>query len=438
MFQGIIVDRNDLLLLLSEEGAFNAKTLTVNDIVEANRTGRYVACFRSDQRNTLEKKPVLIIEDDDIREFYAFVGTYTAAFHPFSSVFRVISRSAFESIFSNQDDIKRKLPRATIGIAIAEAMLQNGRATRSIDELSISHVRGTLSAPLLSALNIYGSNTPYQEIAHKWAVVFRAISGDKYTLSSEVTEVFDPLAQALFGSRSGPDSKLSRLISDIVHDVALSGKIESHHWDHFSSNFLGIREPFEKFRGPREERIRTLTTIIRNAELTADKNHAWSCFIGFMVALVSNGSLSYLPLSMEFSKNPSTVLWFAAWSSLLRENDILTTARALGLRCARDVFLVEDLFSSPRSDMSYDEFRNNASDKSFYNRLSNPRSAEIEIYPAVVSHIDLTRLLNDDRVMMQDSYARTVEEVQHYLERAKHALGRIGAGTSSRSRSRLK
>lgn len=446
MLHGNIIERDELLLLISGDRAPKPESISLDEMKAGLNRGRSAMLWENAKQAVSGARPVLVVRDSELREFFSFVGTYINTNVPFSAFYRVISLSNFIDLFDDSVlplyKMEKSKPRAhMVGLAIAEATLRRLDRSKKIESISVGEVRSTLASTLLSAAFSFGEDAPLSEISSRWTYLSDHISmeGDQ-AISRDVASIISKITAPL--NRSGKDKSYinSDTMSHVIKDVTREGMISKYHWAAICDRTPQLISAYQKLRGPREERVKALFATMADVQKIAHDNKEYAaCIAGSMFALVGDGSFQYLPLALDFSNDPQTIMWFAGWSSLMSKTDALSIGKSLGARSARDIFVYDDIYTQQKSDISFDEIIIDGLEFSKNGRSSNEGTILVEIYPTISSYFRVNPSFINNSLNIDESSIRAIEEAQIYIDRARVSLGRAFEGRSrSKQRSRLR
>jgi hypothetical protein len=95
-------------------------------------------------------QPLIVVPADDLRDFFAFVGTYITTFRPYTAFFRVVSTEVIPTLEQLQRpdrDVVERIARVVAGSAMSEVYLSSGGRPPA-DTAHLSTLTATLSASL--------------------------------------------------------------------------------------------------------------------------------------------------------------------------------------------------------------------------------------------------------------------------------------------------
>jgi hypothetical protein len=421
---GAVLDRRDLLAWVG-----NQLTPVVKSIDSADLQLDHDSCVLiwRDRASVQGRGPLIVVADQGLAEFFAFTSTYLPAYTPFSAFFRVLGITAFRSMMTSRET-DGVIPHAAIGIAIAEAALaQVGR--RTLDRISVSSIRSTLSATLLCAVWQQKLEAPLEEVAARWRTLILA-TGDRqnrWNLEKfvEVIGIFS--TSLLDSSASLPPNMYAAL-----RVTQTEGSITVDAWRLLVSNTPTFAGAFDKLRGPREDRLKAARVVLKDLTTMREKvdQTEAECLAGCIIAMIGDGSFQYLPLALELGEFlPASILWFAAWCALFKSNDILSFSNSVGRRAARDIFTDADLFALPTCDIAIEEWvtvYDRATDGKFHSLY--PGWASVEISPCQNALIRMQGQQVDREARFTAS--SDLQEAIRMLDRTRQLVSRAIGRTS--------
>ncbi len=368
-----------------------------------------------------DKQPLIVVPSGGMTEFFAFVGTYLPGYAPFSAFFRVISEEELGVIMkAAARPIQSSLAIESVGIAIAEAALRDGKTKTSV-RTNLASVRSSLSSSLLASAYHGNQIESLRSVAENWRLARRILGADDTATSvatclSVVSRYVEALDSESAGSALAKSLRFARASKGVT--------VES--WHQLVSGFPELMPVFERLRGPREERLKTARSVLKGLFSSTDQlgGDDVDCIAGCVIALVGDGSFLYLPLAIELGRqSPGTILWFAAWSSLFATTDILTFGGASGRRTARDLFRPFEMSRKPECDIAIGELEASSGDTNAATVAAlNPVAIVVEIFPGVNAVFENERSQGDNQRRRDD--IDELIEVDRLLDRARESVAR--------------
>lgn len=428
------ISREELLGWLGGQYRPVAKRLAPSEI--ANITRQDIVLVWRDKPANDASTALIVVRDESLRDFYAFVGTYVSTYTPFSAFFRVITPNRLLDSMEADAHSQLNLP-AAIGVAIAEAFVQARGKAKGASDLSLPAVLGTLSASL--AMAVYRGYRPDQlkEITALWIRARQVGSDDDLALPPAKTlQVWTLIAQSMSPEPSvisGSDESARAIVAFLRTARSSNGAIAEQLYP-LTARFPALGDTVLRMRRTREERVRVLSEAVKSLANSDGDSVLKEFLAGALVSLIGDGSFDFLPFATNLTRDfPGAALWFGISSSLQKGNDALTAANCLGRRAARDAFARWNVFDTPRDDVSIEEIE--MSQRSDHGgsglRGAGQSILSIELVPGVSAKVRASSSSRSDvhtapaPSWKQD--AEEMKELRYLLDRARYTLDRLSA-----------
>ncbi|MDP3737391.1 MAG: hypothetical protein Q8R02_08370 [Hyphomonadaceae bacterium] len=379
----------------------------------------------SDKRAALEKSTAtVVVSDNQLESFLAFVATYVSTYVPFTAFFRVIAADRFRAFHSLAREKVNPLPSELVGLTIAEAALQIGERFRSPADLSIQACNATLSSAALQALSIGYSVEIIPTLTKNWARAHRALGGEHLRIPVEViSDFWITLAAAITSNLRASDKPRDPV--RFLNSFMTKRELTSEDWHQVTSDIPDLRGALQQMRGSREDRIRSFDQYTRMlfASSHVDRRTR-EIAAGALMSLVAQGSLHYLPLSQAFqSALPASNLWFAFFASLHPSSDVFSVADCLGRRLARKLPRSSWVDRMPEVDISVDELEvlAGARGAEIRFRTEHANQINVELVPGATARFRLHKSGPNDA----DTSARYVSSDLREVRMLLHRVGRL-------------
>lgn len=303
--------------------------------------------------------PVILVKQQDLREFYAFVSTYVSTYRPFSAFFHVVPYESAATMASLQESSSPivNVPDELIGVAIAEAYAQSRGKIRSLNEMSVQGIQATLSTTLLTFLLRGGDLKDMNGIAAKWTAIRNSSSETSLALSSDmILDVWTTIGSALTSTKASKARNVRTKISSALRAALVENSSLEVWFFPLTNSIPELGDAVRNMTLAREERVRTLPIAFNSLRQSNTDPLLKEFVVGGLLSMVGNGSFDQLKLLDETLRNfPKAALWFGVISSLQKRSDVLTAGNCLGRRVVRDVKKSVELFAPPESDISFEE-----------------------------------------------------------------------------------
>lgn len=377
-------------------------------------TAHEVALVWEQDGDSNSQPTTLLVERNEIREFFAFVSTYVSTHIPFTAFYRVITRDQLPLFIQNPaEPYDKALPDELISVAVAEALAQVG--VRQRDTISISNIacRAALSFSLFSAMRQGLDEDDILNIAEKWRLSRRIFTDEKLNIPTNSIEDFWIILSSAYSrrlTRSLRGAKFAEAI-DFISDIIFGSGINIRSWDSFTRALPSTNEALRSFGGNREAQVRILDAATR--EIMSNPNidqHKREILIALLTAMVAQGSSKYFQMALGGHPNLSTVgLWFAFFCAIQPGNDMLTFSNGIGRHLLREMSRRPTIGSVPTTDISFEELQVYGVDErrgELNFRTKQPSSIDVELAPGIVGVFPLraqrreegTRQLNGARL----------------------------------------
>ena len=379
-------------------------------------------------------QPLVAVPPDDLRDFFAFVGTYITTFRPFTAFFRVVSSELIPALEDRQQpdrQVVERVARMIAGSAISEVHLSSGGRPTD-DTAHLSTLMATLSASLGQAV-IAGYPTPFFDwIAKQWQGVHRRVdnTSTEKVEAQQIALIWKLISGAL---RSGTSEAVmpSSSRSEQAISQFLASSIEAQGVDKRLLSSLALSmsieiDPSKVLTSSREERIRAFSDFLNHRDVWSRDPLASQFMAGLLLAIAGNGSFDLLRSSRELlSRAPVSIIWFGVCASLFAESNVLTIANCVGRRLLRDLKRSQDLFDPPRADLNSYEYRILSGDPRALDQVNSqsPDSIEVELLANVTTRVSKYESSRDDRLAEDvEVLAGSLQEIRAVLERAQRKL----------------
>jgi hypothetical protein len=372
-----------------------------------------------------ETRPILAVNESDMREFFAFVGTYVSTYKPFSAYFRVVSTERLPDLLVTKTDLRYR--NSFVGAIIAEAKLQGGEKIKRLSDLTVQGCLATMSRTAVEALLNGSSLSNLDRSLDRWVTVRSRLGGAQLRVNpARIHEFWGTVALGHHNS-AGPftaDAVSTRIANFLSDVIGLDDDVDPLSWNLITSELQGAQRSLAAMRLSREQRLETMDYVVLDT-LSADivDIRIREVVLGYLASRLASGSMSYLWLldRME-AKLPLATLWFGLFLSLRSDTDAFSSGDCLGRRVARDIGRSWTVFSEPTADLSFEEFDTLTQDsRSGLNiRTGSQTSVTIEIAPG---QLGLFRVPGDAR---SDPIERGFSLPPEALFEIRDLVGRVG------------
>jgi hypothetical protein len=374
--------------------------------------------------------PIISLPDRDLREFFAFVGTYIATYQPFTAFFRVVAHETLREFLRDRPSLPSvDVPNLLVGTLIAEARLHAGERVRSLPDMSIQACLATMSSAAVSAIAAGLERKQLDSVLERWSRLRQALSVAPPRIGSGRIAEFWRLVATIYDRSAVTPSSLdvpAQRIAEFLNEVLTSDdEAAPETWKSLVEGLPGADTALTKMKESREDRVRAMDDLIatvkkaEGVEVTVRE-----AAVGYLASRVGGGSLSYLQLLQPVETFlPISAMWFGLFSSLRNDSDVLFAGNCLGRRVARKLASASRLFEPPQVDISFDEFQaigmDSPSEIKF--RTEHLGAVAVELHPAVKA---IFRLPISERRSPPSPSIRSdaLRDVRRWLERLARAV----------------
>jgi hypothetical protein len=351
------LDRDEFVDWLGNQDQLPTERLTAK-LLKNTASDRILIVWDGDDQTNAT--PIISVQRDAMRDFFAFVSTYIAAFKPFSAYFSVIPVESLERVVSRKSlgGVSRENFSRLVAVAFAEAYAQSRGKVRSLNDLTVQGVQATLSATLMTAIWKGFEPNELAQISQRWVESRRLISNGELAIPPNIVlEVWEDIGVSVCAkpaiTRRHPRKKVASYLGEFFY-----GSQSFEDWFlPIAKEVLGNEEAVVTLKGSREERVKALPGILDFLFRSSNTDRSLLELVaGGLLSMVGNGSMSQLQLTAQLSKElPKAALWFGVFSAFQSRTDALTASNCLGRRVLRDLLRDVDAFSPPHYDISLDE-----------------------------------------------------------------------------------
>jgi hypothetical protein len=382
---------------------------------------------------------LIILPDGLYENFLAWTFTYVGGYRPITSFFRIIRASDIErfELFSNLKPwLSRRALDAFAAAAIAEASVQIGARARG-RFLTVQNCMLTFS--FAATRGLYAGLHPSQlvDLAERWDD-FRQINGASVPRLSanEGLSFWLVASSALLPDHpSSNESDWMGILSAIIRRIH-GGETDlpsAAMWGPFVEIAQAVAPFAEAGALARERQIRVLDQAAIAIKKSEAPRPLKDAALGMLVAKLGDGSIQYMPLSMDLAEGSLCAsLWFAFFSAFHKSSDGLTAANSLGRHVVRRAAIQRDIFDKSKTSLGFDEGRIIAGSKGSEMLLGSFGAVvEIELLPCIAAPMpNPTRRVEDDQrkrepVRDPTTVTRLLREAITILEQGTRPTNRV-------------
>lgn len=362
---------------------------------------------------------VVVADDEEAIDFFAFVGTYVSTYYPFSAFFRVLTLLEFERTPSMDAIADNALRRAFTGAVICDS-LQTVPSAR-IQDVELADVLASEAFSLARAM-MSANFSSVEEFSERWHHAASLVAKIKQPSKRVGLNSFWYAIESVISStkRDSPRG-VSPLFQRAVLEILRHRKASNEVWD----AFLRLSPSLEQYRadmdGPREKRARAFTNVAQSKNLQGIGEEGDLC-VAFLGALLGGASFEYAGLFSGLKvAYPSAALWFGFICGAFEESDVLTAGRSLGRHLSKRLDEHNELSTSPSCDIAFGELRVFARSRNGIAALPTRTAGvvTVELIPGVCAHFarGTSSLPMDD----QNVYSR-LSEVRRLVQQLQRVV----------------
>lgn len=387
-------DRKELIDILVGNGSQRALTCRYSDLLPIDPIfgDNLYLIWDIDPREHKYLPTLIIVADDKLRDFLAWVSTYFPNYRPFTAYFRVLDFKTATNLKARIDTPSFDgLETACIGTILGEALTFYDLAKRqSISPIACS---STISYFLSRAMALGSSEKEIDFICEKWLLARRLTEQSERSLeTSQVKYIWKIMI--LLKNENYQNQKVEGISEHLIEaciQIKNNGNITNNLWSLLTGNIQELKSAQLEMAAPREDRVRFFQGLL-SANIFSrfnDKN-LQSFICGYLGSLIGPGSMSHIDLiAPNISQMRDILLWYGFCAGLQKKNELLDLFNVLGRRLLRELLKYESLFSRPSADIAISElqvlFESNLNKIEF--RTFSPQHIVVELLPGISSYL---------------------------------------------------
>jgi hypothetical protein len=391
------VDRKQLIDILAGKAISNgAVASAANEFpVYPPLLDEMYLIWEENPKKLKELPAIIVVNDEMVRDFFAWTSTFIAMLRPFSAYIRVLP-------FKLLSDFKNIPPKPSLkGIEEICAAVIISESLSISPERTTGHLlnplvcSSTFSHCMARALALGGSFDNLEYLSERlfdarrltsqpqrkldlgsvmavWHVIANLnttsnsksiYNNYKYKLSKNDTYTDSSWKQSLLSTLPSNNKNANTLIYylDYILEACQQYEISSDISDSLFDKLTNYDNAFVSMKQDMleslERRVVCFNKILSSDFFNQPEIPLVKSFIcGYVASRVSPGSLLHSDLIWpHINKYPAALLWYGLFAGLTPKNDVLTSFDGLGRRLIRDLLDSSNLFDQPRSDISLEE-----------------------------------------------------------------------------------
>lgn len=348
------------------------KPLLENEIIKAEILGD-LSVYNENLTLVWNKSPtkkfllpfLIIVADDRIDDFLAWVSTYFRDIRPFTAFCRVITPSLIHIYRKNINDFsvaKINIGSADIGLIIAEVMSYSKERFDLNRFPFYAHAR-TLSYLFSESINVYGdslieNDVIFEQTINGWILARKFANQTALGLTpQDISDVWSIILNASSNTACNYKTNLHHLLVQAIKSIQLTGRIPNDLWMYFSIGLIKDNFVIEAMDGPREGRIKYVREAIMHLSDGTDETRKLRSFLaGYLVSLIQPGSLDHYSILLpSLDKLSDSILWYGACSGLNPKTSVETYGNGLGFLIKRELERPSNILDRPNADIALSE-----------------------------------------------------------------------------------
>lgn len=442
--------RDELLDVVQRKG--NQRYSTAREpIIITPSPGKISAIWRGEEIVDRPPLPQVIVgRPHDLDDLWAWALSYLRGLGPLSAQTRILTPEQYHSALQRKRNYRWwQTAGGFVGVVLGEAIVHTRQSLDS-NEIGLVTCRSTLSFVLARASALGMTAGELNDLAVSWEKL-RSSTGQPATAISadEVTRVAASLLAAT-DNRSVIESSGSRASAWFLQLMARGNA--NTVLSELNDVIVGPQEKnfTTLIQGTAEERVQFFDEFLPGFLDHSPFDRTERAFVIALVAFLSRPGLanqmSLLYPTMRMF--PDAPLWLGAMQALYPAEETLAYGDGLGWRLSRDIFDSDDIFSTPRHDVSFAELQILLRSRSLTRTMRFlPRTRlDVELAPGVSTWIrslssertDQTELPLDVRPSEREAAelrAKSVRDVERSLETALRVIRGIQLPNDSSSTS---
>lgn len=335
---------------------------------------------------------LIVVPDGQDSEFLTAINASPSAPTPFSAFCRVMPHKAAKSYSQIAlKEVSEEALRVIAVVSMVEAVLtSDGRLT--LKTVSPAACRRTVAFAWGRAAATGVPHEAVQELSGRWLKLNSLLGQQESPTPSSMYRALVGLLGALVSehgsyaaSSLAPVDDSTRTALHMMDAIRSKNNNEIEMAWREMSLATGFRVSLgEIAMQSREDRGTYLQQALNKLSVSRDPAAIPAC--AFLATQVAPRSFEHLDI-LRSSGMPEVGLWYAVFAALQNTNGMLQLNGWLGLRVVRDIKKVDEHFSPPTADISYEELNAVARSglEAISRRLGHGGEIEVEIIPSVTT-----------------------------------------------------
>ncbi len=315
-----ITSRGDLgeFLVKLDPRKVNVQSGTIKHIAARLHRGEYLLDFGVRSPEIGDLPETIIVDESELREFYAWCATFVTSLRPISA-FTAVKGSRAASLQPDFLAPSDQVIGGMLGLVLIEGLLQS-KVRGRVPDLIIPTCSRTLSAVFLQLAMNGCSFSDIADSATEWFLVRDYLGAPKLSFDSErVSDVWSWIFRAI-GQGQNVD------IRTVLHYATVDA--ESSRFFKNAETLFGSANGSLHLR-TREDQIRNFDRMVDHIITHGmQTNLGVAAYAGHYLATISNGDFALWPTSLDQVNLETLPLWFAFFCGLHDNSNILSFAKS--------------------------------------------------------------------------------------------------------------
>jgi hypothetical protein len=315
-------------------------------------SGEEVLAIWSDDWTAEGFPQLIVVGDDYVQDFLAWVTTFFASFRPFTSFFQVIPWSLYKRANLNRTTSSSRMRGGIIGAIFGEILAE----AKSLDQLEHAGLQvfgSTFSFAMARAIHIYEPDRIIVDyLLGRWENARkRSNQKNREIYAGALSVAWNCLAH-IDSEEVEWLSETSQIVHKACREIRLNGLISAESW-------LSIAPiiPYELVRhmddSSRENQLHLFDEAVPRIAKSKGPSMLKTFAYGWLLSLLGN-DLGYSELIVNLDKD--AMLWYGICVGLRAGEHLVSLGDGSERRILREIERPFTLLSRPNSDISIDEF----------------------------------------------------------------------------------
>lgn len=343
----------------------------------------------------------VIVAEDELTNFLAWVLTYFRHIRPFTAHCRVLTPSLAQfAMQPNESYTQQALVAVGIGLILAEGISYSVGKT-DLNRLPYYAFTRTLSFAYAKSMIKYERllsefGEKFDQIGSGWKSV-RELSNQIPVgglTSSDISSVWKYILKIfLEPGANSTETDIELLFVEALRGIQNIGRIPKEIWDQLSHNYPQIQPLNIEMTGPREGRVKAAESAIHIllSNGSIENRRIKSFIAGYLVSQIQPGYLDHVSVLFPvISELPESLLWYGACSGLYPDTSLSMYGNGVGLLMKRELERQSNWIERPNCDIALKEmeilFKHRDGIKPFFPTITNG-ILKVEIFPLVSTSV---------------------------------------------------